>query len=117
MKTNHFLSLFAALATASSLPAATTLVTDANLADYTGASSISIPAGDTLQFSGITSEYTLSAPISGGGTLLITDSAKVATLAGDNSSFSGALLVTNANVTVGHVHALGSATVNVLTDD
>jgi len=117
MKTNHFLSLFAALATASSLPAATTLVTDANLADYTGASSISIPAGDTLQFSGITSAYTLSAPISGGGTLLITDSAKAATLAGDNSEFTGTLLVTNANVTVGHAHALGSATVSVLTDD
>ena len=117
MKTNHFLSLFALLAAASSLPAATTLVTDANLADYTGAASISIPAGDTLHFSGITSAYTLSAPISGGGTLLITDSAKVATLAGDNSEFSGALLVTNANVTVGHVHALGTATVNVLTDD
>ena len=80
MKTNHFLSLFAVLAAASSLPAATTLVTDANLADYTGAASISIPAGDTLHFSGITSAYTLSAPISGGGTLLITDSAKVATL-------------------------------------
>ena len=44
MKTNHFLSLFAALAAACSLPAATTLVTDANLADYTGADSISIPA-------------------------------------------------------------------------
>ena len=117
MKTNHFLSLFAALATASSLPAATTLVTDANLADYTGASSITIPAGDTLQFSGISSAYTLSAPISGGGTLLIDGCTGTATLAGDNSEFSGALLVTNANVTVGHVHALGSATVNVLTDD
>ena len=117
MKIHIFTATFAALALSGAATAATTVVTDANLADYTGAASISIPAGDTLHFSGITSAYTLSAPISGGGTLLIADSAKVATLAGDNSDFSGALLVTNANVTVGHVHALGTATVNVLTDD
>ena len=116
MRRYHFLPLFVAVAFAHSLLATVTLVTDANLADYTGASSITIPAGDTLQFSGISSAYTLSAPISGGGTLLIDGCNGTATLAGDNSSFSGALVVTNSNVTVGNVHALGSATVNIFTD-
>ena len=116
MKQYHFLPLFVAVVFAHSLLAAVTTVTDANLADYTGAASINIAAGDTLQFSGITSAYTLSAPISGGGTLLIDGCTGTATLAGDNSSFSGALVVTNSSVTVGHVHALGSATVNIVTD-
>ena len=40
-----------------------------------------------------------------------------ATLSGDNSSFSGTLLVTNSTkVVVGHAHALGSAAVNIVTD-
>ena len=116
MKRYHFWPLFVAVAFAHSLLATVITVTDANLANYTGATEISIEAGDTLQFSGITSAYTLSAPISGGGTLLIDGCTGTATLAGDNSSFSGSLVVTNSSVTVGHVHALGSATVSIVTD-
>ena len=116
MKNRMFVASFAALAIAGTASANVTVVTDANLSDYTGASSISIPAGDTLQFSGISSAYTLSAPISGGGTLLMDGCTGVATLAGDNSSFSGALVATNSSVTVGHVNALGTATVSIVSD-
>ncbi len=117
MKKRRFVASFAVLAFSGLATAATTIVTGANIADYTGASSITIAAGDTLQFSGITSAFTLSAPISGGGTLLLDGCTGAATLAGDNASFSGTLLVTNSTmVTVGHAHALGSASVHILTD-
>ena len=117
MKKRRFVASFAVLAFSGLATAATTVVTDANIADYTGASSITIAAGDTLQFSGITSDFTLSAPVSGGGTLLIDSCTGAATLAGNNTSFTGTLFVTNATmVTVGHVNALGSATVQIMTD-
>ena len=117
MKKTKFVATSVVLVLSGWAAAATTVVTDANLADYTGASSIAIAAGDTLQFSGITSDFTLSAPVSGGGTLLIDGCTGAATLAGDNTSFSGTLLVTNATmVTVGHVNALGSAAVQIVTD-
>ena len=111
MSVKFSLGILAALAGVGVAFAATVTVTDTNLADYTGAASISIAAGDTLRFSGISSAYTLNAPISGGGTLLIDGCGGATTLSGDNSSFSGALVVTNSSVTVGHVNALGSATV------
>ena len=63
MKKTRFIASFAVLAFSGLATAATTVVTDANIADYTGAASIAIPAGDTLQFSGITSAFTLSAPV------------------------------------------------------
>ena len=117
MKKTMFVASFAVLAFSGLATAATTVVTDANIADYTGAASIAIAAGDTLQFSGITSAFTLSAPISGGGTLLLDGCTGAATLAGDNTSFSGTLLVTNCTtVKVGHINALGSASVKVFTD-
>ena len=117
MKKTKFVAASVVLALSGWAAAATTVVTDANLANYTDAESITIAAGDTLQFSGITSDFTLSAPVSGGGTLLIDSCTGTVTLAGDNASFSGTLLVTNATmVTVGHVNALGFATVQVVTD-
>ena len=117
MKKRRFVASFAVLAFSGLANAATTVVTDANIADYTSAAAIAIAAGDTLQFSGITSAFTLSAPVSGGGTLLLDGCSGTATLAGDNTSFSGTLLVTNCTtVKVGHINALGSASVKVFTD-
>ena len=57
MKKTMFVASFAVLAFSGLATAATTVVTDANLADYTGAAAIEIAAGDTLQFSGITSAF------------------------------------------------------------
>ena len=117
MKKTKFVATSVVLVLSGWAAAATTVVTDANIANYTDAESITIAAGDTLQFSGITSDFTLSAPVSGGGTLLIDSCTGTVTLAGDNASFSGTLLVTNATmVTVGHTNALGSATVQIVTD-
>lgn len=80
-------------------------VTDANLAEFTGASGIDVASGATLTFSP-SSAVKLSVPLSGAGTFFA-DGAGGLTLAGDNSAFTGPFVFTNTTLTVGHAAALG----------
>lgn len=69
---------------------ADTTVTDANLAEFTGASGIDIVSGATLTFSP-SSAVKLSVPLSGAGTFFALDAGDL-TLAGDNSAFTGSFV-------------------------
>lgn len=84
---------------------ADTTVTDANLAEFTGASGIDIVSGATLTFSP-SSAVKLSVPLSGAGTFFALDAGDL-TLAGDNSAFTGSFVFTNTALTVEHSAALG----------
>lgn len=102
-------ALFASMAFAVTVSTDTT-VGDAELATYTGADAIVIKEGVTLTFSEISSPFTLSAPISGAGTLKATSS-KTLTLSGDKASFSGAFDFTDTPVNVSYLASLGTASV------
>lgn len=86
---------------------ADTVVTDATRAAYAGASAIEIAAGATLAFDGLSADLTLSAPLSGGGTLVVRDT-PTCILKADNSAFAGAFAFTNTAVYVDHAKALGT---------
>lgn len=102
-------ALFASMAVAVTVSTDTT-VGDADLATYTEADAIVIETGATLTFSGISSAFTLSAPISGAGTFKATSS-KTLTLSGDKASFSGAFDFTDTPVNVSYLASLGTASV------
>ncbi len=82
-----------------------TTVTDANLAEFTGASGIDVASGATLTFSP-SSAVRLAVPLSGAGRFFALDAGNL-TLAGDNSAFTGLFVFTNTAVTVCHAAALG----------